>query len=202
MFLSRLLLDPQQGQARRDLANRYDLHATLCWSFDDCHAAHPLWRMELGRPGESPCLLVQSLVPPDWERVTGRHRGYFLEYGSKALAPVDGLRVGQRLRFRLEANPTVTRDGKRHGLLGAGNQLGWLARQGARCGFGVEGAVVTREDRLLLRKHDRSQRIVLHAVLFDGYLTVREPTTLAQTLAQGIGHGKALGLGLLSLAGG
>lgn len=199
MYLSQLTLDTRSVQARRDLANRYDLHATLCRAFDDQQEAHPLWRMELGRPDEPPRLLVQSLDRPDWGRIAGHHAGYFLEHGSKALDLPGRLRAGQQLRFRLEANPTVTREGKRHGLWHEDEQLAWLDRQGERGGFAVEGVVVTRADRLVLRKHDRAQRITLHAVLFDGYLAVRDEATLGQTLVRGIGHGKAMGLGLLSL---
>ncbi len=205
MYLSRLTLDTQSGQVRRDLANRYDLHATLCWAFEDHDQAHPLWLMELTRPGEAPCLLVQSLAAPDWGRLAGRHAGYFLAHESKELDLSKGLRAGQRLRFRLEANPTVTREGKRHGLWQEEEQLAWLNRQGQqnqqgdRGGFAVESVVVTRQDRLVLQKHNRVQRIILYAVLFDGYLAVRDPVLFGQAIRTGIGHGKALGLGLLSL---
>jgi CRISPR system Cascade subunit CasE len=191
-----------QPQARRDLANRYDLHRTLCWAFAAPREAHPLWRLELTRPGEPPRLLVQSLAAPAWEEVAGRHRGYFLNHQTKPLDLRGRLVTDQRLRFRLEANPTVTRDGKRHGLWRLEDQMGWLARQAERGGFAVESAVVTRQERLALRKHDQARGIVLYSVLFDGYLRVRDAGRLVQALADGIGHGKALGLGLLSLGGG
>lgn len=199
MYLSQLVLDPRHGQARRDLANRYDLHATLCWSFAEPRQAHPLWRMELGRPSEPPRVLVQSLAPPEWGRIAERHPGYFVDYRSKPLTLTGRLADGQRLRFRLEANPTVTRAGKRHGLWRLDEQLAWLDRQGEKGGFAVGSAVVTREDRLALRKHDQSRRIILYAVLFEGTLLVRDPERLGDMLTRGIGHGKALGLGLLSL---
>lgn len=199
IYLSQLTLDTRQRQVRFDLANRYDLHATLCWSFADPRQAHPLWRVELGRPGEPPRVLVQSAEPPAWERIAERHRGYFIDYRSKPLTLIERLAERQRLRFRLEANPTVTRAGKRHGLWRLEEQLAWLDRQGAKGGFAVESAVVTREDRLALRKHDRSQRIILYTVLFEGFLLVRDSEQLGHTLARGIGHGKAMGLGLLSL---
>jgi CRISPR system Cascade subunit CasE len=37
-------------------------------------------------------------------------------------------------------------------------------------------------------------------VQFDGFLSVEDPAQLGQALVNGIGHGKALGLGMLSLA--
>ena len=50
-------------------------------------------------------------------------------------AQMHGEANGQLLRFRLRANPTVTRAGKRHGLTSQGAQLAWLQRQGERGGF-------------------------------------------------------------------
>lgn len=199
MYLSQLTLDPGQRQARRDLANRYDLHRTLCRAFDAPQDARPLWRLELLRPGEPPRLLVQSRTTPDWARVAAEHPGYLADHGGKPLDLAAQLTSGQRLRFRLEANPTVTRDGKRHGLWREEDQLAWLNRQAARGGFAVEAAVVTREERLALRKPGQPRPIVLHAVLFDGRLVVADPALLAAALDSGLGHGKALGLGLLSL---
>lgn len=55
-------------------------------------------------------------------------------------------------RFRLFANPTVTRQGKRYGLVGEEQQLAWLARQGERHGFVVEAALVTFSEVLGSRK--------------------------------------------------
>jgi CRISPR system Cascade subunit CasE len=42
--------------------------------------------------------------------------------------------------------------------------------------------------------------IRIFSVLYDGILTVAEPDNFRQVLATGIGHGKAMGLGLLSVA--
>lgn len=199
MYLSQLTLDPGQPQARRDLANRYELHRTLCRAFAAPGDARPLWRLELLRPGEAPRLLVQSHAAPDWSRLAAEHPGYLADRRAKPLDLADHLAPGQRLRFRLEANPTVTRDGKRHGLWREAEQLDWLGRQAARGGFALDAAVVTREERLALRKPGQPRPIVLHAVTFDGRLTVADPAALAAALDGGLGHGKALGLGLLSL---
>lgn len=42
---------------------------------------------------------------------------------------------GRRFRFRLRANPCVTRAGKRFGLMQSVDQECWLLRQGERYGF-------------------------------------------------------------------
>jgi CRISPR system Cascade subunit CasE len=200
VYLSKLVLDPRHPMARRDLANPYELHATLSVALDDPQAARPLWRLEQRRP---PVALVQTITRPDFSRVTSRdgYTGYFLAPPeSKAFLLPERLAEGQVLRFRLEANPTVTRAGKRHGLRRAENQLAWLDRQAAAAGVDVLGATVSRVERRSFQKHGGQGRIVLLAVCFDGYLRVRNPEHLRGALARGVGHGKAMGLGLLSVA--
>jgi CRISPR system Cascade subunit CasE len=50
------------------------------------------------------------------------------------------------------------------------------------------------------KKEGESARIQVQAVLFEGRLEVVDPEKARATLERGIGPGKALGLGLLSLA--
>lgn len=200
MYLSRLVLNPRNPAARRDLANPYELHATLYRAFTEPRAARVLWRLEHLRP---PVVLVQSLEPPDFaavEQVEG-DSPYFLEPPrTKPMAILERLRPGQVLRFRLEANPTVTRGGKRHGLCRVEDQIAWLLRQAAKSGFEVVGAAVTRSERRSFAKRGQPERIVLQVARFDGHLRVLDPARLREAVARGLGHGKALGLGLLSLA--
>ena len=42
--------------------------------------------------------------------------------------------------------------------------------------------------------------IRIFSVLYDGILTVTEPASFLGAMKTGIGHGKAMGLGLLSVA--
>jgi CRISPR system Cascade subunit CasE len=96
------------------------------------------------------------------------------------------------------ANPTVSRGGKRLGLVGDTAQLAWLDRQGERAGFGVETALVTGSDSVQARKGN--MRVTLLRVCFEGVLVVKDAAALAAAISAGIGHGKAFGCGLLSLA--
>lgn len=203
MHLTQLRLDPHNAQARRDLADPYDMHRTLVRAFvqdDQDVAPRFLWRLEPGQAWAEPVVLVQSAQVPDWSFLQGLDGYLRPDEGGMASKTFDlpVLLQQPELRFRLAANPTVTRAGKRLGLIGEDAQLAWLQRQGQRLGFELATALVSSSDMVHGRKG--STRISLRRVLFEGVLRVTEPSTLAQAVAQGIGHGKALGCGLLSLA--
>ncbi len=213
MYLSKLVLNPRHPLARRDLANPYEMHSTLAWVFEGHQDERLLWRVERPRFESAPVVLVQSRHAPEWSRLEAReeYAGYLLREAQwKPYTLPDRLTAGQVLRFRLEANPTVTRDGKRHGLLREEQQVAWLERQGAQHGFRLlyfespDGRIpscrVTAVERRRFRKRQTGQFIVLLAVTYDGYLQVTDPAALRAAIAEGLGHGKGLGLGLLSVA--
>lgn len=201
MHLTRLWLDPLAAQARRDLADPYDMHRTLVRAFVVDETQTPprfLWRLEASSAWCDPQLIVQSNQPGNWTWLN-EMSGYLKKsVETKAVAIDTLLKPDARCRFRLLANPTVTRDGKRYGLTSEEAQLAWLSRQGERCGFHVEMALVTASDKLVSRKGQ--VRIQLQRALFEGILRARDVTALDNAVQAGIGPGKAFGCGLLSLA--
>lgn len=200
MHLTRLSLDPRSAQARRDLADAYDMHRTLSRVFaqDDVHAPPRfLWRFEPHGAWSDPVVLVQSAHAAEWARLDAMG-GYLKKSAETKAVPLDRLlQHVARYRFRLLANPTVTREGKRYGLAAEDAQLAWLARQGLRCGFEVQAAVVSASDVLTSNKGGRS--ISLQRACFEGVLQVTDVDKVAGVLQEGIGPGKAFGCGLLSL---
>ena len=220
MHLSRLLLNPRSREARRDLAGPYDLHRTLARVFpgaragrdgpnDERTANHGLLFRTEPDASSGPAVLVQSLAEPDWSTLPG---GYARRIdGPKPFHPA--LERGQRLQFRLQANPTVKkkRDGKKHGArvplvhdrapeghpevtLG---YLDWLERKAQDAGFAVEHVV----DAPFQTSGGRTKRdLTLFGVRFDGVLAVTDPDALTGAVRQGIGPAKGFGFGLLSLA--
>ncbi len=192
MYLSRLVLNPLSPGVRRDLANPYELHRTLSRHISNAPARF-LWRLE---PTRQPTLLVQSLSPPDWDRLEEEMPGYCLQTPEwKEFNP--RLAQGMELRFRLRANPSVKRDGKRHGLNSPEEQMAWLKRKGEAHGFAVLAATATDERLIEARKGDH--RIKIASVLYDGILRVADPGLLLDALMTGIGPAKGFGFGLLSL---
>lgn len=226
MFLHRLILNPRNRDARRDIADPYAMHSTLCRAFVPEDKPMPpgavLWRLETPRgQSGSPTLLVQSgnVLPPDWNGLF--RAGWLAEEPAPPLnlfkcLDLDGLRPGTAFRFRLRANPSKCVQKKRLGLLRRPEQEQWLVRTGKeRGGFSIpecpffsgeiesSGLDVSISEEVMLTGHKRgegAQRIRVFSALFEGFLTIDSPDMFRKALANGIGHGKALGLGLLSVA--
>jgi CRISPR system Cascade subunit CasE len=127
----------------------------------------------------------------------------------------NSLPTGRVFRFRLRANPCVTRNSKRLGLLQAEEQEAWIERKGREsCGFSLPRSApfgpnaeqvghwdVSISQARRLRGMQRSgNSVTVYSVLYDGILTVSDPVKFKHALENGVGHGKALGLGLLSVA--
>jgi CRISPR system Cascade subunit CasE len=220
MFLHRIHLDPRCREARRDLSDPYQLHSTLCRAFCEPDRKCPengfLWRLEpetdsAGRPR----ILVQSQTIPDWTRIGVQ--GWLAENDPavdlKGRLKLDTLMAGQRFRFRMRANPCVKRDGKRLGLLRLEEQEKWIVRKGEQHGFllpkltsfdfsdSSQGRIDVRvsHEQMLSGKQHAGNDIRVFSVLYDGALSVTEPTKFKDALQTGIGHGKVMGLGLLSV---
>jgi CRISPR system Cascade subunit CasE len=220
MFLNRIHLDPRCREARRDLSDPYQLHSTLCRAFTGpdrkCSEGEFLWRLEPETDlTGSPRILVQSRTIPDWSGIGVA--GWLAEVDPaidlKDRLKLDSLDAGQRFRFRLRANPCVTRNGKRLGLLRLEEQEAWAKRKGFQHGFSLpqlqsfdlSGPLQDRIDvrisqEQMLRGHQHSgNSILVFSVLYDGIIRVTEPEKFRDALQTGIGHGKTMGLGLLSV---
>ena len=221
MFLHRIHLDPRCREARRDLSDPYQLHATLCRAFSPpdrkCPEGEILWRLDPEiDPDGCPRILVQSRRIPNWTGIGVK--GWL----AKADPPIDlknrlkldSLKIGQRFRFRLRANPCVTRDGTRLGLLQLEEQEHWSARKGHLHGFVLPQLpsfdlpeprrervdVRVSQEQMLRGTQHAANGIRVYSVLYDGILTVSKPDIFKGALQTGIGHGKVMGLGLLSVA--
>lgn len=214
MYLSRLILNPHSRRVQREVADPYQMHRSLMRAFPDGlrqGEERILFRLEADPRSGALTLLVQSHLPPDWSWLaTPGAAAYLLPAATPnpAVKSFDlHLAAGQVLAFRLRANPTARRrlpDGsqKRVGLCHEDEQIAWLHRKAAQSGFAVlsarTGGQTTAAGHLERdgKKHDLS----LLSVQFDGLLQVTNPERLYDAVAQGIGSGKGLGFGLLSLA--
>jgi len=206
MYLSQLYFDLRGERARLELADPYEMHSSLVRAFvSDSGQVPPrfIWRQEPFRLGQVPEVIIQSAWPPDFselERVPAYLcREHEYESRSKYVGLDKLVEEGASYRFRLVANPTVSREGARIGLVGELDQVAWLRRQGERHGFGVESAVVVTSDYIKSHKRKTGALISLRRVHYEGILCVNDAECLRAALLAGIGPGKALGCGLLSI---
>lgn len=203
MYLTKLTLDLRSTQARRDLGDAYEMHRTLTRAFvPDAQSRPPrfLWRLETASdPSQSPTVLIQSQAGGDWS-VLNRLSGYLLRPAEAKNVELSRLvRSDRRFRFRLLANPTVSRKGKRLALLHQNEQTAWIERQGDRHGFSIQSLIVRPHD-LLNSSREGMAPICVQRVCFEGFLQVRQIAAFEQALVAGIGPAKAFGCGLLSVA--
>lgn len=232
IYLSRLVFNPRARDVQRGIENCHLLHQTIMRGFPTVASDAPrkelavLYRPELDPRSGAFITLVQSAVEPDWSHLhNGRQPAVAVIQAEPAVKRVDPalrrIAAGDRLRFRLRANPTKrlavldpsgglakrpdgrTKLGPRVSIIREDAQLAWLARKAETAGFRVDAAQARPDrfggDRQTGRKREGAT-ITLDAVVFDGELTVTDAGLFRQALVNGIGSGKAFGFGLLSVA--
>ena len=222
MFLSQLILNPRNRNVRRDLAAPYECHRTLMRAFpskEDGGPGRVLYRVEIDDERQPPTVLIQSDKRPDWSFLEGTDQAIARpvkevtftaaenECESENTVPIT---AGRRFRFRLVANPTVKREGKRHGLFREPEQSAWLIRKANNSGFKIvespsgvqENVCITPLGRSCSSKRTTTDTLtILHqGVRFDGILEVVNPQLFIDSIGAGIGSAKGFGFGLLSLA--
>lgn len=200
------------------------------------YTAHQLlWRLFPGVPkGERPFIFRQEIE----EDANGKGAGLPRFYVGSACAPepIEGFEVqckpfapqlakGERLAFRLRANPSIAkpmgqgRRSKRADVLmdarypfPKGERTSqactqamddaareWLASRAPSWGFHlpVEPEVGAYRQHALPK--DKGRPIRFSSVDYEGLLEVTDPGRLIETLAHGVGRAKAFGCGLLML---
>ena len=212
MFLTRVELPLAQRSVQRLLSNPYAMHQWIMSALPH-PADRVLFRLEpLTVNARVGMILLQTKHEPKWP-ADGIPSGSRLTT-KRIENAFQSLSDGQHLRFRMRANPTnkQKREGKDQGrrcpLIREEDQLKWLMRKGEQCGFQllenptgkIPACVIRDEKEILARKPTSAHPLTFRSVLFEGTLTVTDTEKFRQTLAAGIGSGKAFGFGLLSVA--
>ncbi len=195
MFLARLRLNHGRV-ASLWAANPYRVHQRLMMAYEG--EPRLLFRIEESREGTQ--ILVQSHVAPRWPAAFA---DFPVLQGSPEHKPFEvRLQAQGCYRFRLLANPTIKRNGKRLGLLREEEQQAWLARKltaagAVLLGYTVASQVLQRSGRNPYKDSTCHTHL---AVLFEGVLQVHNPAHLWAAVESGVGAAKGYGFGLLSLA--
>lgn len=227
MYLSRVRVD-LNGLARGALfavmnSEPYGAHQLLWRLFPDYSGPRPfLFRQEQeecndGREAPKGLPLFYVLSEREPVAISG-----LLDVESKVFAPL--LRAGDRLSFRLRANPTLSRrvaDAKRSprsdvlmhakSMFPAGERTSaacvaamdaaarhWLVGRGGNAGFELHGdPVVGGYRQHALEKAPRRPPIQFSSVDYEGFLEVTDADVFNAMLLQGLGRSKAFGCGLM-----
>jgi CRISPR system Cascade subunit CasE len=215
MYLSLLTLNPRSRQVQSELARPYEMHRTILSGFKGrplVDTERVLFRLDQHAATNALTILVQSLSEPDWAALEtkkdGANQPYLLQRAqTKSVNWADKLEAGQKLAFRLRANPTKRlplpdgeradgKRGKRVGLYREEDQQNWLIRHAEAGGFRMLQHTVSKDGT----QRDTAKDLSLFTVQFDGVLEVIDKGRFVETLEAGIGSAKGFGCGLLSLA--
>lgn len=227
MYLSRVRVD-LNGLSRGALfdimdGRAYAAHQLLWRLFPEYQGPRPfLFRQEMeeSEEGGAPRGLPLFYVLSDREPASSPG---LLEAQCKPFFPV--LEVGERLAFRLRANPTVAKSvsgkrGRRADVLMAAKypfEAGgerksqacveamdtdareWLTERAESWGFHLPAEPEVGAYRQHALPKDKGRPIRFSSVDYEGLIEVTDPGRLIETLAQGLGRAKAFGCGLMLL---
>ena len=205
MYLSRIELNPNLRETLRALAEPQRLHGAVERCFGEARQ-RLLWRIDWLR---SRCyLLLVSKERPDFFPLLTQFGFPDHDSGAevKGYAPfLERIHQGQRWRFRLVANPVISKPqpesrGRVEALAGRQAQLQWLMRQQQKLGISLreDAFDIVHSQWLHFRKGD-GNKVSIRAITYEGLLVVEDADLLRRALTDGVGRGKAYGLGMLTL---
>lgn len=208
MYLSRVEIDIKNRQKMRDLSHVGAYHAWVEDSFPekvyDQNGLFPrkLWRID--KINQKKYLLMVSEDKPDLERLE--------KYGVKNSAQakeyqtfINQLKSGQKLRFRLVANPVISkfRVGQRGRVMPhvtIKQQEQFLMDRSEKNGFKLNETEfsITEHDYVNF-KHKSANTPRLSKATYEGYLTITDLEKFKTVLIKGLGKKKAYGFGLMTV---
>lgn len=218
MFLTRFQINPARRNARKLLSSPHAMHAAVRSAFADpadyeSAGTRTLWRLDTPAPA-TVHLYIASPGRPDLTHLVEQAGWPTTEaWVTRNYATLlTSLQAGQEWAFRLTANPThsgrKTADAKetqRFGHLREPEQVDWLMRRAERNGFAVANQQDGRPNLRLHRRQTQSFKrgtgtVSLTTATYDGILQITDADGFRRALTGGIGHAKAYGCGLMTLA--
>lgn len=210
MYLSRVELDLTRRATMQALAAPQKLHGAVESAFEG-ERRRRLWRLD--RLGGKLYLLLLS---EEWPDLTGIAAQFGPAGGAGQAETRDYTPLLQCItpnsvwQFRLTTNPTKScpnpKDVAARGTVRAHctveYQQQWLLQRAEKHGFALapDGFAVTASRWLQFSKGGARRRpVTLLSVTYEGVLQVTDPQAFCQLLTQGIGRGKAYGLGLMTV---
>lgn len=206
MYRSQLMLDLSNPSVRRGLADCNDMHRNLMKAFDfsdrkgDTPRADIALQYRVLTVNGQPSIFVLSEAKPNWDKVHGIHLVNDVLCIDRLK---DVFKTNARFRFQVLASPTkkVKREGKlsaRVFLRTREERENWLRNKAKRAGFSIISIEEGKQVFLCGRK--QQSKICYTGVNFQGILSIDDEEAFWNAYKNGIGPGKAYGLGMLMIA--
>lgn len=207
MYLSRITLNLRSRETMKALVFPSKFHGAIESSFQG-ERKRNLWRID--EICGNQYLLLLSHDVPDLVNFT-KQFGYPEEFETKDYTPLlERIKNGGRWRFRLTANPTISKSRAANGERGKicahiteQYQSKWLLDRAPANGFFLDedSFLVTQSKwyRFYKKQHDRNFPVSILSVTYEGILTVRDEELFQRKLCEGIGREKAYGNGLITV---
>ncbi len=224
-FLTRLEINRRRRAARKYLGSPQVMHAAVEAAFPAHQAGERrLWRVD--STGEAVWLYIVSATRPDLTHVLEDiGRPTISTWETKDYQPfLEHLENGQVWAFRLTANPTHSgrkkigaSDTQRFGHVTVSQQEEWLVKRLSGWGLNAVPVVgkensagdlepqVTAVGREIIQfshgtTDGRRSGVTLTRASYEGVVEVIDADKLRSALVNGMGHAKAYGCGLMTLA--
>lgn len=217
IYLSKLVLNKNSTEVRRDLNDCNELHRTIRTIFLRTRNNNKvvgdegrlLYRLGEDLQRKEVYLLIQSEVVPDWSQLP---KGYLVNKADSMVCKVidfvyDYLSEGMVVKFHLRANPTTRQPGtrKRKALKTDDELKEWIKRKGSQHGFELLSVTTEITVEKGTRKPNNSpssekKTMFFNAVTFEGQLQITNKELFIAALKFGLGSGKGYGFGLLSIS--
>lgn len=203
MFLSRIQLNLNSRNTMKALSSPSIFHGAVESAFSG-ERKRNLWRID--SLGGKMYLLLLSSSEPDLE-------SFCEQFGENDVCAeiksydklLERIKNGSRWRFRIVANPTksVSREnqrGKVYPHITSDYQKKWLIEKSSKNGFLLSEDSFNIVQSKWLRFYKKESRPVsLLSVTYEGILEVTDEELFRNALINGIGRGKAYGMGLLTV---
>lgn len=192
MYISKILIDVKIPAVRHDLNSPDLFYNTLKAMTGDSKPVYRIENVPLNQTDFIQPVVVVSESKPDI-RKSGKPAGYFK--GIETLEYKLPLREGMVYRFLIKANPSVKILFKKYDVDTDEARKRWLESECSSNGFELIDCKCTDDGYITSRENSRR----LSSVIYEGALKIYDEKKFSSALHRGIGRGRNLGLGLLSI---
>lgn len=199
MYLSKIELTEKKRKTLMALRNPNLIHGAISSNYPDIKI---LWRID--QVGKARNLLLLSEEKVDFTPILQQFGKNSTQIQTVDISNLmDQFKEGSKWRFRIKANPVYRTKNKKTNrksychYMNDKDRISWLEKRSEKNGFTIDHVIIRDTNHIRFQRN--KQMVSLASATYDGILTVSNPELFKNTVKNGIGHGKAYGMGMLSL---